>query len=192
MSFSDRLLGYQSGSKIKGAKYGGDVGLLVDEWAKKTANNFIKTINKKNIKLTGELLNSFTYTVNSGSQPSITISFAAHGAFLDMKELFWHKTPPADVLKAWVKKVGISKFQYVPGYNSKFGMDEDKAASRIAWGIAYNRASGEGINQYSRWKREKVWQQPQLGKAVAHLAYLLQEELAAIASDAVITPLMKK
>jgi len=166
----------------------GDLETLAREWAKKTGRQLKENIAKKGLTVTRELLDSMSYTLIDGDTPSIVFSFAAHGRYIDMKELFWHKAPPVDVLEKWVLKKGVAYFNYVPGYEKRDVNTIDSipnAARRIAWGIARDRASGEAVNQYGRWKREKIWQNPltnksaktNLGTSIGHLRHLLEEWL---------------
>src|SRR5690606_11024420 len=117
----------------------------------------------KGLVVTRELIDSLDFTINDGDPPSIDIHFSGHGRFLEIKQLFWHKPPPYDKILQWVKKKGVAYFDFVPGYEKHgakaiYAMDQDKAASRIAWGIMKDRAGGEAVNQYGRWKRAKQWQ----------------------------------
>jgi hypothetical protein len=169
-------------------KYNGDLEALAKEWAKKTATQLKKNIQSKGLTVTQDLLDSITYGLRDGGNPSIVISFAAHGRFLDMKQLFWSKQPPVDVIEAWVKRKGLNAFAFVPGYgvsNSNALNTAPNAARRIAFGIAKSLNSGEVTNQYGKWQRKKVWQNPSgktgagnLGTAIGHLRHLLEEEFA--------------
>jgi hypothetical protein len=186
------LIKRQLQERVDTARFGGDIDALAKYWAERTVEQFKKEITKKDIVLTQELLNSFQIRVTEGQNPSIIISYSAHGSYLDMKALFWTKMPPVDVLTEWVKKRGVNNFRYVPGYEGSLRPDDDTAAKRIAWAIGKNRISGETINQHARWKKRKVWQQPALGKAVAYMANLLTEELAATASNDIIRPIINR
>jgi hypothetical protein len=196
MSLTKRLLGVDVDRRIaqNSGQYGGDIDFLAREWAQKTANQLKRNIARKKITLTKELLDSVTFSVNDGDTPSISFEFAEHGRFLDMKELFWHKVPPVDTLEAWVQQHGVRKFKFVPGYARGKGFDDPRAARRIAWGIARDRASGEAVNQYGRWKRSKTWINPDggkkgktnLGTAIGHLRHLLEEELAGTVENLVV------
>jgi hypothetical protein len=166
----------------------GDLEKLGREWAQKTVRQLKENIKKKGLTVSRELIDSLDYELVDGTTPSILLSFSVHGRAIDMKELFWHKAPPVDKLEAWVKRRGVSYFNYVPGYK---GVGDEvtglpNAANRIAWAIARNRASGEAVNQYGRWKREKIWQNPgnnrtdptNLGTSIGHLRHLLEEWIA--------------
>ena len=67
------------------------------------------------------------------------VVFAQYGRIKDMKgPLNRTKAPPIEELEAYVKKVGLSKFSYIPGYTgrSKVLPTSDRAINRIAWGLA--------------------------------------------------------
>jgi hypothetical protein len=196
MSFTKRILGQQIDARISAnaARRGAhnlDIDHLAKSWAAKTVRMMKENLSKKKITLTRDLIDSLDYDLIDGDTPSIIIHFAAHGRYLDMKELFWHKAPPIDVLEEWVKKRGVNQFGFVPGYgvhNYSALRSAPNAARRIAWAIAKNRANGEAVNQYGRWKRGKVWQNPggknskgNLGTAIGHLKHLLEEEIGAAA-----------
>jgi hypothetical protein len=166
-----------------------DLDAMAHDWASKTVAQLKKNIDKKGLVVTRELIDSLNYTINDGDPPSIDIYFSHHGRYLEIKQLFWNKPPPFDAIHAWVKKQPISEWAFVPGYKGKDGiggMDIQKAQSRIAWGIMKDRAGGEVVNQYGRWKRAKQWQNPSAGKsantnlgtAIGHLRHLLEDELS--------------
>jgi len=63
--------------------------------------------------------------------------FQDAGRIRDMKGVTWKKLPPADAMEAYVKKIGLGKFKYVPGYKAgRFPISQKIAMNRIAWGIA--------------------------------------------------------
>lgn len=164
-------------------KYDQEMGVIARDWAKHITDKFIGQIQKKKISLTGELLESLEYSVNEGQggNVSVTIRYAAHGKFLEMRNLYYNKMPPVDTLEAWVQKVGVDKFEYVPGYPRGF-VPRPEHARRIAWGIA-SRIKGDGVvNQFGKWERSKQWRSPELRKGIRYLNHLLKEELGKIAS----------
>jgi hypothetical protein len=192
MSWAKRILAADMDRRIEANKgrrgaIQGDLETLANQWAQKAVAQLRKNLEKKGLTVTRELIDSLDYTLIDGDTPSIVLSFAAHGRYIDMKELFWHKAPPVQVLEEWVRKKGVNYFDYVPGYKGRGDevLGLPNAANRIAWAIAKNRASGEAVNQYGRWKREKIWQNPSatkgekgnLGTSIGHLRHLLEEWL---------------
>lgn len=173
---------------ITTAKYGGDIDRLVMDFTKQTANKLAASAGKK-----GYNFESFTYHVDSGTSPSITFSFPVHGAYMDMKFLFWTKMPNISALENWVSKKYTGAFE-VPGYQagSQIGISQEQQNKRIAFAIARSKASGEMQNNWTKYRKAKVWQQPTVGKSVAYLAHLIAEELAAISSNALISPILTR
>jgi hypothetical protein len=204
MSLTKRILGQDIDRRITAnqtpTKYGGDIDAMVRDWAQRTANTLKSNLAKKNINMTGELLESMSWRIEESESPAIVISFAQHGKFLDLKQATWSKSPPYDAILAWVKKKPLSAWAYVPGYEYKSmdgippGMSEESAQNRIAWGIMRSRASGESINFLGKWGRKKQWQNPQASKkgkdnlntAMSHLRHLLEEEISAYVKGRII------
>lgn len=164
---------------------------IAKEWAVHIVIRFKKQIEKKNISLTKELLNSFEYEVfaSGDGNVGVNISYSIHGKTIDMKNLYYNGMPPIDELEAWVKKVGLENFSYIPGYSDSWipmaGSESD--ARRIAWGIGMNIQRTGVVNQFGKWGRSKQWRVPELKKGITYLNHLLAEELAATASSNIIT-----
>ena len=63
--------------------------------------------------------------------------------------------PPVEAIEAFVEKIGVDKFAWVPGYANKSTVPTDRAIDRIAWAIATHMAKVPTI------KREgKGWYNP--------------------------------
>jgi hypothetical protein len=82
----------------------------------------------------------------------IVISFEMSGRYKDMKKMSYQGAmPPVEAMLAYVQKVGVSKFKYVPGYqNAQSLPTADVAANRIAWGLAKSYVSGKKVKN-NRW-----------------------------------------
>lgn len=189
MSITNVMTG---GAKVQASEgaFGGDIDNLIRNWARDTADRLLAESKKRDFNF-----DSLTYRINEGDTPSITFEFPVHGAYMDMKFLFWTSMPNLDKIESWVRSKPASEWAYVPGYKGRNGISDvpyDTAVKRIAFGVAKSMASGEPRNNWAKYKRKRIWQQPRVGKAVAHLSKLLQEELAAISTEAVITPLIKR
>ena len=198
MSLKDQLLPNNIKIDNSSSPWQGDIDKMAHDWASKTVQKLKANISKKGIVDTGELLNSLSFTVNS-DPPSITFFFSAHGRILEVKQLFWFKPPPYKEIVSWVKRQGVQNFDFIPGYEKQgmralTSLDQDKAASRIAWGIMKDRASGHFINQTTRWKRKKQWQNPSakkgakdnMGTSIGHLKHLLEEELSGLLENNIV------
>jgi hypothetical protein len=54
-----------------------------------------------------------------------------------MKGITRTKAPPIEALEDYVRKVGLDRFSYVPGYKyGHFSLASSTAINRIAWGLA--------------------------------------------------------
>jgi hypothetical protein len=98
-------------------------------------------IRRRNLVLSGELLQSLAGEVagqaaTSGAQ--LFLAFKESGRIQDMKRVQYRKLPNIEALEAWVRKVGYTKFN-VPGYTKSRPFSQQKAITRIAWGIALHR-----------------------------------------------------
>ncbi|MGI4760519.1 MAG: hypothetical protein ACRYF0_07430 [Janthinobacterium lividum] len=93
--------------------------------------------------LTEDLLHSLrTEVVGATARHVATMGvlFAQYGRIKDMKGLNRTQAPPIEGIEAYVKKVGISHFEYVPGYkHGQFPLASKTAINRIARGLARDR-----------------------------------------------------
>ena len=65
------------------------------------------------------------------------ILFEQYGRIKGMKGISRTKAPPIEEMEAYVKNLGVSHFQYVPGYkHGYFPLASKTAINRIAWSIA--------------------------------------------------------
>lgn len=168
---------------------------LADDYTPVLYKKLADSIQKKKAVNSRELLDSLSVVAKKSSNdaPTIVISFAGHGRFIEMKNLFFGKTPPIDPIKEWVESKGISKFKYIPGYEGKnFTPTRDKAASRIAWGIVMAKRYGSRSGSYGANKGRKLWKQKTLGISIAHLGHLVEEALAETASKMILQPLINR
>lgn len=166
----------------------GDTDKLITAWARDTAAKLAGNASKANYS--GEI----QYYADSNG---ITFTFPAYMKYRDVKLLFWAGLPNIDALEAWVKKKGVNNFAYVPGYgreNSTALGSAPDAARRIAYGVGMSMASrGEPVNNWAKYKRKKIWQNPgtaknakgNLGTSIGHLVKLIEDELAQIIPNVV-------
>jgi len=126
------------------ADYQDDFRRILDEelgdYAQRALEVLTQAIQAKGLVLTQELLNSLRTQVLAASAQHVAtmgIQFEQYGRIKDMKGLSRTKAPPLEEIEAFVKKVGVSHFQYVPGYKyGQFPLASKTAINRIAWGIA--------------------------------------------------------
>lgn len=112
-------------------------------WSENVQRLLINNLKKSNIDLTHALISSFANQVHNATSESIAsvqLAFLDYGRMKDMRRLFYTKMPPVEAMEEFVRKVGLSKFKYVPGYSSQSKVpSESIAIKRIAWGIAAGR-----------------------------------------------------
>jgi hypothetical protein len=113
----------------------------VSDYAARALGLLTQAIEAKGLVLTEELLNSLrTQVVSATAQhvASMGVAFEQYGRIKDMKGINRTKAPPIEEIEAYVKKVGLSHFDFIPGYTdrSKVSPASSTAINRIAWGIA--------------------------------------------------------
>jgi hypothetical protein len=112
----------------------------VSDYAARALALLAQAIQAKGLVLSEQLLDSLrTEVVGATAQHVATmgILFEQYGRIKDMKGISRTKAPPIEEIEAYVKKVGISHFEYVPGYkHGQFPLASKTAINRIAWGIA--------------------------------------------------------
>ncbi|MBF9239545.1 hypothetical protein I2I05_19285 [Hymenobacter sp. BT683] len=112
----------------------------VGNYAARALAQLAGAIEKKGLVLTEDLLKSLRSEVVAASAQhvaSMGIAFEQYGRIRDMKGLNRTQAPPIEQIEAFVKKVGVGAFAYIPGY--RFGqapLSQAVAINRIAWGIA--------------------------------------------------------
>lgn len=130
----------------------------VQRWVVALFAVFKANIAAKKLQLTGELKDSFQSFVTQNAQQLATklqVKFAQQGRFQDMRAVTYTKRPPLDVMEDFVREVGLGAFDYVPGYNDRFPISQDKAIRRIAWGIRESFFQKGQILQKKRWRYAK-------------------------------------
>lgn len=108
-------------------------------WSDNAQRLLIENIRRSRLVLSSDLINSFQNQVKNATSEtvaSVQLGFLSYGRMHDMKGLTYTKMPPVEAMEAFVRKVGLSKFKYVPGYKNKSIPSESIAIKRIAWGIA--------------------------------------------------------
>ncbi len=113
----------------------------VGDYAARALALLAAAIQAKGLVLTEDLLDSLSSQVVAASAEhvvSMGVLFHQYGRIKDMKGITRTKAPPIEALEDYVKKVGLSKFEYIPGYTarSKVLPVSSRAINRIAWGLA--------------------------------------------------------
>lgn len=167
------------------------------EWAQYLIPNFESSVELKKLIREGKLQDSFTFSVTDQGNGSfvINVRFLAYGNVFTRSKVFWTKPANGYALEAWVRKVGVEYFAYVPGYGdyndtSKFQVSPDQAAKRIAAAIAFQRANGSKRIEYGR-QKARNWKRKPLGTGKGYLGHLLRERLAELTKNEIVNALTK-
>lgn len=119
-----------------------------------TQLNLKRKLQEQGIELTGDTLRSLRTEVRKNSRDmafAMLLSFQESGRIQEMKRLNWTKLPPAELidgevrflqLEDYVRRRGVERFAYVPGYKPRTIPTESIAVKRIAWGIAMHIRNG--------------------------------------------------
>ena len=134
---------------------------MLQEWLDETVLMIAKQLSRKKINVTGELLRSIRQELISRSQQGFhtaAISFKIHGKYLELKNLNYSDVQSGEIYYEWVKKKGLNRFKYVPGYKDKPDkLPTDKQMYRIAWAIAKGRENGIYDHKRQKWYSKPLY-----------------------------------
>lgn len=120
-----------------------DVAMLLDELTKKGEVYLRNAIKKSNLIFTGELLDSVRSQLHTdivGMGGEISVFFNEYWRFKDMKYYTYNGTYiNVDAIREFVKKVGVGRFAWIPGYAEKGMISEEKEIDRITRAIVFYR-----------------------------------------------------
>lgn len=124
--------------------------------------------------VTGELVSSLrkqTVVIGKELYAEFKLGFKGYGRFKDMRQLLFEKMPPVAKIQAYIEKVGLENFDYVPGYfkdaKRRAMIPESRAINRIAWGIAVSRRQAGVYRNFGRSRsNKKAFYNPVRGKLV--------------------------
>jgi hypothetical protein len=138
-----------------------EIKLAVQDWVRALFQIFKSNIEKKKIKLTGDLLSSFQSYIDVNAQTlssKIVLEFAAQGRFQDMRTVNYTKQPPVKAMEEFVREKGLAAFQYVSGFEGKnYSPTKETAIKQIAWGIAKSyKQKGTIKRKKGGWKYAKT------------------------------------
>lgn len=114
-------------------------------WQENVRGLLIDNLRRQRLELSGGLIDSMDAQVIAASGDilgKVHFVFSDHGRHKDMRNLVYTQQPPVEALEEFVRKVGVDKFRYVPGYTSGKVPSESIAIKRIAWGISKGRLKG--------------------------------------------------
>jgi len=135
--------------------------------------------------VTGDLINSLrkkTVVIGKELYAEFTLGFRGYGRFKDMRQLLFEKMPPVAAIKAYIEKVGVDEFDYVPGYltdaKRRAVIPESRAINRIAWGIAISRRQTGVYRNFGKGRNnKKAFYNPTRGKLVYEVRDKVMETL---------------
>jgi hypothetical protein len=125
---------------------------------------FQKAIQEKGLVFEDALRTNFESFIGTNSTfIAAEIHFLGYGRFKDMKTLHWSDAPPPiDSMIEFVKKTGVDKFAWVPGYEKSGKVPaETIAIKRLARAIQYSF-----VNSISKKKYEGTWYASTKGRMV--------------------------
>ncbi|WP_291727961.1 hypothetical protein [Bernardetia sp.] len=111
-----------------------------------------KKMIEKNVGNDGDLYNSLKAQLQNPNVMSF--AFSNYGRHIDMRNTDFG-SPPFEEIKKWVKKEGLSKFKFAPGYKTM--PSESIALDRIAWGVRHALAKGETKRKRKAWYSKTFW-----------------------------------
>jgi hypothetical protein len=131
------------------SEFTADFQRILDEelgnYSAKVQEQLAASVQAKGLVLTEELLKSLATDVVQASSSLIAqmrVEFNQYGRIAEMKGRTWDKGPPVEEIEKFVRKRGLGAFEFVPGYKRgqlPVGITQQKAITRIAWGISKAR-----------------------------------------------------
>lgn len=127
---------------------------LTEELTADAVMYFRKALDKANLVLTGDLIESMDYTVKQEVGmlgATAEIFFREYGRFKDMRRVRYPHYMNVDAIADYVDKVGIEKFAWVNGYENKSSVPTVKnAKARIVASIIFARKKVPVVVQNSK------------------------------------------
>jgi hypothetical protein len=149
------------------ADYQDEFRRIIDEelgdYAERAVQLLAAAIQAKGLVLTADLLDSLQAQVVKASAEQVAsmgVLFHQYGRIKDMKGITRTKAPPIEAMEDYVRKVGLRKFDYVPGYTarSKVLPVSSRAINRIAWGLARAKLRDKDEVQPKSWFAKTFYQ----------------------------------
>jgi hypothetical protein len=123
---------------------------VLDDWSQLTLNALQASIKAAGLELTGDLLHSLRVEVRkaaAGELARASFYFRFHGRLRDMRTVYanysgtWRQKgfAPVEVMEAFIRKKGLDKFKYIPGYSMGHMPSENIAVRRLAWALSIGR-----------------------------------------------------
>jgi len=142
---------------------------VLEEWSQLSLAQLMTSLDAAGLELTEDLMNSLRVEVRkaaAGELAKANFYFRMHGRFKDMRTVYgsysgsWRQKgfAPVQVMEDFIKKVGLEKFKYIPGYKMGNIPSENIAVRRLAWGIAIGRAKKNTIKA-KKWYAKTFYSQ---------------------------------
>jgi hypothetical protein len=169
---------------------------VLADWSNLTMLQLKKSIQDKGLEVTDDLLNSLRVEVVKGAATDLAKAnfyFRLHGRFKDMRTVYKNFKgnkpqrgfPPIAAIEDFIRKEGLQKFKYVPGYKMGHFPAENIAIRRLAWGIAI------GIGKRNTTKAKK-WYAKTFYSQITPLIESMGQRAAAAAGAAIKETLTNK
>lgn len=139
---------------------------LLQDWASEVENILLAEIRQQLGRVPGETLANLRMEVlrvaAADGSATAYLRFQDSGRHVDMRRLDYRQraiTRGNDFIMDWVRKQGLQKFKFVPGYSNqnRITLSKEKQERRIASAIIASR--GSRIKRGSRRKRAKWFNQ---------------------------------
>lgn len=164
----------------KSQEYSEVIDEVLAEWTPRFIAALEANARKRTRKASGKSRESFeaTHIKSTGSEISrVLASFEGYLRYQDIRNSDF-SGPPVEAIAEWVKEKGINKFLKKHNREYPNGIQPDKLANRIAWGIIMGKKKMKRRRWYSK-KREGYIQQVYLELlervGEAHLARMKSE-----------------
>jgi hypothetical protein len=178
------------------AQYAEEMRDIMQDWAADTLNILKIELRKREGFVPSRIYNQIKHEVLFGAADTFNISsylnFADEGRHVDMKRLEWRRRPIEqgnNFILDWVKKTGVNKFKFTPGYTPRSRQISDaKKASRVASAIIVSKAND--ANRYKR-KTQGRWYNRTFYGMVSQLIEEILDRNAQIAASQVAANIKK-
>jgi hypothetical protein len=123
------------------------INAVLEDWSTLTLGDLQASVRAAGLELTEDLYNSLRVEVVKATAENIASAkfyFRMHGRMKDMRTVYsnfnasWRQSgyPPISAIEEFIKKTGLEKFKFIPGYKMGTMPTESNAIRRLAWGIS--------------------------------------------------------
>lgn len=120
---------------------------VLAEFARRLIEQRQRNVRREKAIAKGTLLDSYEHEIRKATVQQTAMAmfaFEERGRWLDMKRVNRKGAfIPVEVLKEWIKEVGLEKFKQLPGQQPRFAIGNQERLNQLAWGISRSiRARG--------------------------------------------------